>query len=159
MALSGHVLIRGWDVTPRGLSLWGRQGWGERKRLGPGEVAAGLAQGGWLQALQAAGGQAAAQQHLSPARSILTKSWKQGSAPHLLPWGFCCLVSCFCLFSPAEQLLFCSLCLQALGLPDVGLPWSCLSLSPSQAPLFLLGPENPFSGVASAAHLHPPYFV
>lgn len=50
MALSAHAL-RGWDVTPRGLSLWGWQGWGEGRRLGPGEVAAGLGHGGWLPAL------------------------------------------------------------------------------------------------------------
>lgn len=47
MALAAHALAWGWDVTPRGLSL---QGWGNRERLGPGEVAAGFGQGGWPQA-------------------------------------------------------------------------------------------------------------
>lgn len=88
MALSGHVLIRGWDVTPRGLSLWGWQGWGERKRLGPGEVAAGLAQGRWLQALQAAGGQAATQQHLFPCLQHPDKVLEAGFSSPLAPLGF-----------------------------------------------------------------------
>lgn len=44
--MRAHALIRGWDVTPHGLSLWGWQGWGKGKRLGPGEVAASLAAGG-----------------------------------------------------------------------------------------------------------------
>lgn len=61
-----------------------------------------------------------ARQHPSPACSILTKSWKQDSAPPLLPGSFCCRVSRFCLFSPAEQLLFCSLCLCK--------PWGCQML-------------------------------
>lgn len=93
------------DVTPRELFLWGWQGWGERKRLGPGQVAAGLGHGGWLQALLL--GARLLHSSISPACTTLTNSWKQGSLLHLLPWGLCCLVSCFCLFSLAEQLLFC----------------------------------------------------
>lgn len=108
------------------MTLWGVTGLGSGKRLGPGEVAAGLGQGGWLQALLLGA-------RMLPACSILTKSWKQGSAPRLLPWGFCSLVSCFCLFSPCfPQQSSCS------SAHSVCKPWGChmlvsLSLACPQA--------------------------
>lgn len=81
---------------------------------------------GRVAASLAAGGQAAS----LPCLQCPDKVLEAGFSSPLAPLGFllpCVLSACF----PPEQLLFCSLCLQALGLPDVGLPWSCLSPSPS----------------------------
>lgn len=83
---------------------------------------------------------------------------KAGFSSPLAPLGFLLPCVFLLLFFPRRAAaLLLTLSLQALGLPDAGLPWSCLS--PSQVLLLLFGSGIPFPGVASAAHLHPPYFV
>lgn len=159
MALSAHALIRGWDVTPHGLSLWGWQGWGEGKRLRPGEVAARLGHGGWLQALLL--GARLLHTSISPLPDLGQHPDQVLEAgfisPHA-PLGFVlpCVLLLLVFPSRAAALLL-TLSLPALGLTDAGLPWSCLSPGPSQA--LLLRPGTPFPEIASAAHFYPPYFV
>lgn len=124
-----------------------------RKRLGPGEGAAGLGWGGWLPALLLGPDCCMA---TSPVLcGILTKPHRARErrfSSLLAGLGFCLLLPCFCLFSQGEQLLSCSLSISAspraargcfaLVLPDPKLnlstatciwhplPWSCLCSTP-----------------------------
>lgn len=112
----------------------------------------------------AAGGQAAAWEHLPRALQHPGKAGSSlGKGVELLTcspvvFASSCLASaCFpqgssC--SPAR-----SPSLQALGPPDAGPPWSCLSPTPHRALSLLPGAGTPFPRAASAAHLHPPCFV
>lgn len=155
MALSAHALIRGWDVTPHGLSLWGGRA-GERGR--------GWDQERWLQGWVMEGGckpccwgtgccTAASLPCLQHPDQILEAGF---TSPHAPLWFVLPCVLILLVFPSRAAALLLTLSLPALGLTDAGLPWSCLSPGPSQA--LLLRPGTPFPGIASAAHLHPPYF-
>lgn len=126
MALPAQALIRGWDVTPCGLSLRGWQGWGEGKRLGPGEVVAGLGQGGWLQALL----HCSISHLLQHPDQVLEAEFSSPLAPLGFFAALCRTSACFP--SRAAALLL-TLSLQALGLPDAGLPCSVPKPSPPAA--------------------------